>query len=330
MPGLGNKSYLQLGVESAYATAVAAAAKMEIISANIDPVVGTIPDPSLYNAQSRRGLYQGGLFYRGSIVARGNYGGGATGGLGRLIKAAMGTVTTTGAGPFTHTYKEAATPPSLTLELIEGDVPANQCKRAIGTIVTDMTIRATAGQGEDAMLQFEFGIVAKSVTLGFTPTAALGLSTLSPMLYHQSGSVTDDGSGDTQANQRVRQIEMKLTNNYALDRFYFGSLNPDQPLRNDFLSAQWKFTSEFAATGAITRANAFTTTSPKLKVVSGADSFEIRSNSAKITEYGNPVEGYGAILMNITHEAFNDPTDLSALVAVLINGNTGTQENGNP
>lgn len=328
--GLGNKSYLQMGVETTYGTAVAAAAKVEIISANIDPVVGTIPDPSLYSGQSRRGFYQGGLFYQGKILIRSNYGGGATGCLGRLIKAAMGTVATTGAGPFVHTYKEAAQPPSLTLELGEGDIPAGTVKRAIGCIVTGMTVRATAGQGEDAMVQFEFPIVAKTVTLGFTPTAALAFPTISPMLFHQSGVITDDGSGDTQANQRVRSFEMTLTNNYALDRFYFGSLTPDQPIRNDFLSARWAFTSEFQGTPAIARAIAFTTTAPKVKFTSGADIFELRSNSAKIVEYGNPVEGYGAVLMKITHEAFQDATDLSALVAVLTNGNTGAQENGNP
>jgi len=333
MPGLGHKSYLQMGVETTYGTAVAAAAKIEIISANADPNVGTIPDPSLFSARSRRALYQGGLFYEGAIKVRGNYGGGATGGLGRLIKAALGAVATTGAGPFTHTYKEetgAAQPPSLTLELGEGDIPTTKVKRVIGTTITGMTVAGTAGQGEDAMLQFTFPFVAKTITTNFTPTAALAFPTISPMLFHQSGAVTDDGSGDTQANQRVRSFELTLVNNYALDRFYFGSLTPDQPLRNDFLSARWRFTSEFADILAVARAGAFTTTTPKVKVVSGADSFELRSNSAKIVEYGNPVEGYGIILMNMVHEAFYDPTDLSALVGILINGNTGTQENGNP
>lgn len=315
MPGLGHKSYLQIGTESTYGTAVAATGlKLEVIQANIDPVVGVIQDPSLYSAQSRRALYQGGLFYRGRIVVRGNYEG-----MGRLLKSAFGSVATTGAGPYTHTFKEAASPTSLTLELIEGDIPASQCKRVIGALVTDMAVRVTAGQGLDAMLQAEFGIIAKTVTTGFTPTAALSFPSIKPVLFHQSNATTNDGSGDTQANQRTRSIELTLANAYAEDRFYLGSVNPDQPVRNDFLTARWRITSEFNTKTALDRAIAFTSTAPTMKFVSGADTIEFRSNSAKIVEYGNPIEAYGIILMNITHEAFYDATDLSALVCVMVN-----------
>lgn len=330
MPGQGLKSFLQFGVEAVYGTPVAAAAKMEIISANADPNIGRISDRSLYNAASRRGFYQGGLFHEGEILVRGTYGGGAAGGLGRLIKAAQGAVATTGAGPFTHTYKEATSPPSLTLELGEGDVPTTKVKRVIGSVLTGMTVRATAGQGDDGMAEFVFPYAAKTITTNFTPTPALNFTANSPILFHQSNTTTDDGSGDTQVNQRVRSFEMVLTNPYALDRFYLGSLTPDVPLRSDFLSARWRFQSEFADINAITRATAFTTTSPKVKFVSGPDSFELRSNSAKIVEYGNPIEGYGVLTMNIVHEAFQDTGDASALVAILVNANTGTQENGNP
>lgn len=340
-PGLGLKSSLQIGVEATYAAATTAAtAHIEIISANLDPDLGSIPDPSLYDGVSRRGFFQGGQKVTGRILIRSNYGGGGNGCLGRLIRAAMGDpVATSGSAPsIIHTYKESATPKSLSLELIEGDIPTGKCKLVKGCIVTDMVIRGTAGQGEDAMLQFEFGIAGKSITTNATPTsspALLPYPPVSPMLFHQSGIVTDDGSGDTQANQRVRSFELTYTNNYDLDRFYFGSLTPDQPLRNDFVSCRWRFTSEFADINALNRANTWTPaapagTTPKVKVVSGTDSFEIRSENARIVEYGNPIEGYGALVMNITHEAWRGANDLSALVAVLTNGNTGVQEDGAP
>lgn len=329
MPGLGNKSFVQYGIQAAYGTAVAAQAKGEIISASIDPVVGMIPDPSLYSGVSRRGVYQGGLYHQGRLLMRANYGGTA-GGMGRLLRAAFGAVVTTGAGPFLHTYKEAATPPALTIEIIDGDVVSGQCIRCIDSLITEMTIRGTAGQGEDAMLQFEFGFVCKTVTPAFTLTPALAYPVISPMLFHQSvtSSGTDDGSNDALALQRIRSFEMTLTNNYALDRFYFGSITPDTPLRNDFISARWRFTSEFVSYAAYNRATAFSTSSPRLKVVSGADSFELRSASAKLVEYGHPIEGYGVIVANLTHEAFQDPTDVSALVGVLTNGLAGATENG--
>jgi hypothetical protein len=331
MPGLGNKAILRVGVEATYATPVTVAASLEVIRANIDPNIGTIPDPSLYSGVSRRAFFQGGLFHQGKVLIRPNYG--ATNGtFGRLLKAAFGAVTEAGASaPFTHTYKEATTPPSLTLELSEGDVPTGKVKQASGAIITDMTMRGTAGQGEGAMIEAEFGVFAKTIATNFSPSATPGLSDLSPLLFHQSTTVTDDGSGDTQANQRMRSFEVTLQNNYDLGRWYFGSINPDQPVRNDFLSVRWRIVSEFANINAIGRATAFTTTSPTVKVSAGANAnFEIHSKSAKLTEYSNPVEGYGVVLMNMTHEAFLDPTDQSALVAILINANSATTEDGNP
>jgi len=314
---IGNKSFVQFGVEGTYGTnAPCTGYRMEIISANIDPVIGTIPSASLYQGASRRAINQGGLFYQGKIVMEGRYYG-----IGRLLRAAFGAVATSGS--FTHTYTEATAPPSLTIELGEGDIPAGTVKRALGCVVTDFSVSCTAGQNEDAQATVEIGIAAKTVSLGATPVALSYPSAAqsNPWLFHQSTSVTNDGSGDTQANQRVHEVKLTVTNPYALDRFYFGSLTPDSPIRNDFLEAKWEFTSDYQTTAALTAVPAWTVTQPALKFQSGSDTVEFRSVEAHITNYGNPVEGYGPMVMKITHEAYRSGTnsDSSAVKCILVN-----------
>jgi len=314
-PGMGHKSYIQIGEESTFGTAVAATQRLEVISMDINPVIGVIPDPSLNNQQSRRALYQGGLLYRGKIVTRANYEGG---GFHQLLKAAMGSLVTTGAGPFTHTFKEAASPPSDTIEMIEGDIPAGQEQELVGSIVTGFTFRIGSGLGADAMGRFEFDFLAKDKVSGQTPTAALTAPATEPVLFHQATTI-DEGSDDTAANIRVRSVELTLTNPYADDRFYQGSINIDQPIRNDFLIARWRFEQEFITKVLFDRAKAFTTANLNLIYTQAANTLTFRSNKAQLVEYGNPIEDYGIIKATATWEAFYDATDASALVIVLVN-----------
>jgi len=322
--GIGSKSFIQYGVEATYGTPVASKGyRLELISANIDPVIGSIPSASLYSGQSRRSIVQGGLYYQGKIVMEGRYYG-----MGRLLRGLFGSVATAGGPTYTHTYTESATPPSLTIELSEGDMPSTKVKQAVGCIVTDLTLDCTAGQSEAAQVRVEFGIVAKTVNLNVTPTSLSGTLVVpstaqsNPWVFHQSTSTTNDGSGETQANQRTRSVKLTMSNPYALDRFFFGSLTPDQPIRSDFMTVQWEFTSDFIGTAALTAVPAWTTTSPSLQMTSGTDIVHFRSLEAKITNYGNPVEGYGPMLMNITHEAFRSGSngDSSALYCRITNG----------
>jgi len=160
----GHDAYLQFGEEVTYGTAVAASRKIEIVSEGIEIINQEIPDPSLYNARSRRARYQAGYHYRGPVVLRANYEGQSS----FPFKGLLGGVVTTGPtdSAYTHTEKEAATLPSYTLEMFK-NVPAGQCDKLTGARINSATVRARFGE----MVLIECDVVAQERLTGQTPTA---------------------------------------------------------------------------------------------------------------------------------------------------------------
>lgn len=263
-PGLGHKSYVQFGKETTYGTAVAATKKLEIVSWSVPQQIATIQDSSLYSAQSRRASYQGGSLWKGTFTVRLNYVG-----LEELLRAVNSTYTSTqfaAAGGVTmidHKFKEGATLPSYTFEVVAGDIPTGKCFRYTGAKITDLTIKGTAGTGNDAMLMADFSVVAKDCVSNVTPTSSLSYPTVSPVLFHHA-AILNDGTSDSSANVRLRNFTMTLAQPHAEDRFYLGNLTIDEPVRSDFINATLAFSQEFITITQYDKARAFTTGSPRL------------------------------------------------------------------
>lgn len=322
MPGLGLKSFAQIGKETTYGTPVVATEKSELISSDIVPVVGVIDDPSLSDAVSRRGLFQGGLLYRGPLVLRLNYEGKF---FLKLLNALMGGTPTDTlvetAISWDHIFKESALLPSYTIELGEGDIPTTKCSDLEGVKVTAATFRGTAGQGAEGMLTAEFEILAKNKQMNQTP-ATLTFPSAQPAIFHQALTV-DDGTADV---PKIRSFEVSVRNNLAEDRFYLGNVNIDEPIRNDFLEVTWRITQEFQTMTQFNNAKAFTDESPQL-VFRGAAlganfyEFEVKSGFAKVVEHSQPIQGYGVMLATTTLRAYNNGTgDNTAVYLRVRNG----------
>lgn len=317
MPGIGSKSYIQIGTkEGTYGNFVTPTKKLEVVSWSIAPNIGVIPDPSLYSAQSRRSLYQGGLTYKGSFVLRLNYEG-----MLELFRGVFGTGSSTLVGGETtvrdHVFKEGATLNTYSFEVILGDVPTNKCFRLLGAKLTGLNVKATASSGADGMLTAEFTVIAKDYMSDQTPTGSLSFPTAYPVLFHQASTI-DDGTADA---PKVRSFEVSLDNPHVEDRFYLGSVNIDEPLRSDFLTARFRITEEFSTKTAFDAARGFSSGSPQL-IFQGASigsaskqEFELRMGSAKLVELSQPLEGPSIIIATLTWEGFYDASDLTALYA---------------
>lgn len=316
MPGLGFKSLCQIGKEVAFGGGATPSAKFEIASFNVAPGVGMIQDPSLRDAVSRRGLYAGGLVYKGSLTVRCNYIG-----MLELFRACFGgyTATTVETGVRDHTFRETGTLPSYQIEVVLGDVPIGRCFRLVGAKLFNLTLRGTAGTGNDAMMMAEFSILAKSMVSDQAITGSLSFpASVMPVLYHQAITV-DNGTVD--ATPAVRSFEVSFEQPHAEDRYYLGAQNILEPLRQDFVTARWRITEEFATKLAWDAAAAFTLGSPRLvfrhPTLIGATAyseFEVRSNQANLEDLSIPIEGFGVLLSTATWQAFYDGTDLSSLL----------------
>jgi hypothetical protein len=326
MSGLGHLSYIQTGPkETTYGTPVAPTKKIEIEKWDFEPQIGEIPDSSLYGGQSRRAIHQGLIFYQGSFITRANYEGHL-----EFFRAALGTYSNSlvETGVRDHVFLSdgagSAKLNSYSPEVVAGDIPVGKCFRALGLKHAGLTIRVTAGQGDDAMVKFEWPTIGRDYESDLTPTGSLVFPSVLPVRYHDTknaGGVVDDGTGDTAANVRIRSAEIVLAAPHTgEERAYLGSQLIDEPLRSDFLDVTWKLTQEFKTKTQFEAAKAFTTGSPRLVFqdpttigVSSKREFEVRSGSAKLVGWSAPVEGYGIIISTATWRAFYDPTDLCAL-----------------
>ncbi len=311
--GEGRKSYVQFGLESVWGTAVAATNRLEIISMDVAPDQGVIPDPSLNNSVGRRGLFQGGRLIRGTFTFRMNFQG-----MLKLFKALFGVTWTPtlveSAISWDHIIHDQLTQlavSSLTIEMIEGDIDVGKCQRLAGALFESFTVRTVAGQGVDAMLQGEFAVLAKDIETNITPTAALSAPTVLPIKFDHALTIDD---GVTTSGLNVRSFEVRYETPRDTERFYLGSLNPAEFIRSDFVKATYKFSQDFQTRTALDNLKAFTNASPQLVFRGGAlganfYEFELKSDKAVVARAARPVQGYGRIFLETEIQSYHDTTN---------------------
>jgi hypothetical protein len=357
---LGTGSFIQLTKETTYGTAITVTGtRSEIISADIAPIFNTIPDPSLNAASaSPRAVFQAGFLYRGRIVVRLAYEGAHL----KMFQGVLGSSTDgtldAVSGGYDHTYKELIALPSYTIELMPGNplgvagftAPSggtstgytNAAVRYAGAKFTSCTVRSTAGTGADAMLQAEFEVLAKSCTVGVTPAALTQNAYNFPILFTHSDpnaagvytGVVNDGQGGA-VTKRMRSFEVTINNTLDDSRWYLGSSNIDEPIRNASLNVRWRFTEEFQDYAVFSAAIAGSNATPRLEfrepttlfgtgTTPTSRQFEMKSGTSIWSEYSNPVTGPGIVTANHTMQAAYNSSDLSALVVRFRNLDTTT------
>lgn len=316
----GHKSYVLIAPETTYGTAATTGFhKVEVVSVSCDPAIGMIPDSSLYNARARRGLYQGGLLYRGTLRIRANYEGAALLHLLRSAHLGGASGASTGylyalavSGASNHTFTDGNTLRSLTMQMQEGDVAGDGTVQEVrGLVITGYTFRISPGTGADAMGMYEFTYVAATKTEGVTENASpAAFPTANPVLFHQCVAQVD-GSGST---GNIRSLEISYTVPMVEDRFTLGSINPLQPVPNDFVTATIKVTREFDTIALFNKARNFSAPAAALNfkfqggviVTSHNYEQEFTVTNARIQDYSNPVEDYGIIVANATWLAYDN------------------------
>lgn len=327
--GLGHKSFMQIGRESAYGTQTAATHRMEIMSETVDLVPGFALDASLNDQRERRGVYPAGTFWRGTIRCRMNYLG-----LGQLLDAVFGTdtfgdlgCTEGGSGPDAYTHEFTVLPVlnSYTIELIEGGIPdATKCVRLLGAKFRSITLHVEAAQSEAGMMTAEFEVIAKSKDdnsgAGYAYTGALTAAALEPVLFHHATTI-DDGVNTTGIVARSYEIRMQQPTTEA-DRLSLGSTVIAEPIPSDFMTVTWRIEEDFQDYDLLDAAIAGTSGSPEL-VLTNASShiLTIRSSEAIITSHTNPINDYGIIRSTVEWQAWRSSTnpDSSGLYLGLTN-----------
>lgn len=317
IPGQGHLAYLQFGKESAYGGGATPTSKVELINWDVPADIGLIRDPSLWNNPARRKVYPGPLAFRGTFTVRCGFDG-----VLEILRGCMGSysASTVETGVRDHVFKQISLLPSYEMQVSLGDITAGTVFRLRGAKFIGATFAVTAGDGEDGLLTLEVTVHAKECTPGQTPTGAAAFPAfVDAVLYHQAITV-DDGTADAASSIRVRSLRVALDQPHNERRDYMGARTPDEPLRSGHLVPTWTLEQEFitltkhnAVVGATEGSPRFVFQHPTTIGVSSKREFEIRSGSAVLSGYKNPIEDYDVVMEEATWEAYHDATDASAL-----------------
>jgi len=333
-PAYGYESYIQIGRESTWKTAVAATHKFGVYELEVTPKLATYQGRALVGGISKSTMNQGVVTYDIRILMSMSYDF-----LGQFWDGVMGTTTfgttggsVSGSGPYTHTFIEKTVINSYTVECIEGNRGAagvtGKCNRYYGCKIKSIKIHGEATPAEGSNCTLEVIFSAPSVTTEFTVTPGLNTATDSPCYFYQATTV-DDGtsdafSADGLTNQIMKSFDLTVDLNMA-ERYMMGLASMFEPQRTGFVSTNFSCVKEMQTSSLFVAATAFTSGSPKLVFNNGLSAGANRQytfdiGTAKIITYSNPITNSGIVEQNVTWDALYDSGNTSGLKIINISG----------
>lgn len=234
--------------------------------------------------------------------------------IGLLFTHMFGSVVTTGAGPFTHTYTPGdLTGKSLTIQIGTPDTNDGTVHpfSLLGCKVASWELGLKAG--EKASLGVD--VVAKSVTTAQTlvaPNYATGIGI----------GMTFVGASVTLAGSAYKTEELTLSGNNGLEvgRRFIGDQTIDEPLEAELRNYSGTLNSEFFGLTAYNRFVNGTTAALVIALAKGTATCTITMN-VRFDGEAPKVEGRGLVKEALPFKAVGD-TDAGAITAVLVNGDT--------
>lgn len=235
--------------------------------------------------------------------------------LGTLLKHTFGTVNTSGAGPFTHTYTPGdLLGDSLTIQVGKPDVAGVvQPFTYTGCKVPSMTITAT--QGEYTKMSLD--VVGQAETTVTALASASYNANLDPFTFIQS-SLSIAGS----AVATCSQVSLTIANAFKANRFNIGAATMLQPLQNGLQMVTGTATVEFESLTAYNRYVNGTTAALVLAMNDGTSTLTFTLNT-RFDGTTPVVPGTDVLTFDIPFKALGT-TDGAAVTAVLVNTDTSS------
>ena len=305
----GRGAVIGLGEESTWGTAVSRTNWRPLISTELVRTIEKVPRPSLRVGAAgamRRAHYiqqdlAGGVFSIECTYEN----------VGLLIKHIMGTVATTGSGPYTHTYTFADdVPTGLTIENVRGTGTSEVFE---GCRINTATLAVSAG----GVMTMDCEVIAEtSAARGSAGSASFG-SGDTPVLHSHATTLSFNGA-------TYDLVDMTLTINNALaTRQHLGSAVTKKPLRADFQSVELAVTLEVSDV-AYTAFTADSVSDAVITFNSGAQAFQINVHNAYISAATDPVSDANVISQSLTFVGQSDGTDEGCKIIVVNNNSSST------
>lgn len=202
-PGIGTKSYARYGYESVYNTAVADGSLSTYFGHNVKFTASPKNNfERIPNLNSRNYTRFAAKKFEGSFNADfdvSNF---------YFLKGLIGTPTTTGGGPYTHTYAESTTPSGATIQMSE-DLDTDSERTLTGCIFDKATLNFNVGEVVTGRIDGLYASESKESTLNAT-----GNATDSEEVFTFSHATLE--LPDTTTITLVDSLEMSVSNNAEL------------------------------------------------------------------------------------------------------------------
>jgi hypothetical protein len=306
--GFGRLGYMAFGVESTYGTLVAATKYLELLDESLALSYQSANIPILrqygqaFRSEGNKSV--GGSIRTPLLVT----------GCEKLIQHALGTLGTTGAGPYTHTFTPAAELPTGLSVYVSRDAAAIGASKTF--CYDGMNIKRLALISEleqPVALEVEFVGRAENLVANLTPTF--------PAYAPYDGSAGGASFQWNSVGHSVRRFELSIENVLSENRYNLGSTNRSALGRGGVTKITGSATLEFSNTTEVVRTD-FTVKTPRaLSMVwtIGANTTTVTLPNAICQAATPPLSDHDVILMDVEFEAFQSTPGTAEISIVQVN-----------
>jgi len=233
-------------------------------------------------------------------------------GMGLWFRHMFGAVSTSGAGPYTHTFTPGdMSDDHFTLQIGKPDVAGTvQPFTFSGCKVTEWELAAKAGE----LVTLGVSVVGKDLATGTSlATASYGAGSGLPFSFAHA-SVTVGGSA-----AYVKEITLKGSNGLAVDRRGIGSAYIKEPLEAELRAYEGEMVCEFES---LTQMNLFrngTENALVLTIDAGSAAKCVITTNVRYDGSTPEVQGRGVTELKVPFKCLGPSTDAGAISAVLTN-----------
>lgn len=233
-------------------------------------------------------------------------------GTGALLKAGFGAVSTTGAGPYSHTFTPGdLTDDHLSVQVGKPDVAGTvQPFSFAGMKVTEWELSVDSG----GLVMLSTSVVGKSlVTSESLATASFGAGSATPFTFkHASATVAG-------AAANVKKLSLKGSNGLDTDRRFIGSEYRAEPLEAELREYSGTLDLEFESLTQMNRYRNATEVALVVTITAGASASLTITTNVRFDGATPEVDGRGVVQLSAPFKCIAPTADASAITAVLVN-----------
>ena len=236
-------------------------------------------------------------------------------GMGALLKACFGAVSTSGAGPYTHTFTPGdLTDDHLSVQVGKPDVAGTvQPFSFYGMKVTDWELSMEAG----GLVTLSTSLIGKQLaTSDSLATASFGTGTATPFTFKHASATVAGGAAN------VKKLTIQGSNGLDGDRRFIGSAYRAEPLEAELREYSGTVDLEFESLTQYNRYRDASEVALVATISAGAAASLTTTMNVRFDGSTPEVDGRGIVQLSAPYKCIGTSTDASAITAVLINADT--------